>query len=161
MEFTKRKSPRIPNYDYSTANFYFLTVCTHEKRCIFGKPGNLNWMGKIAEENLLKIPVVFPNIRVDHYVVMPNHVHMILDVQNSGETDISVVMGQYKMSVTRKIRERIPDFPVWQRSFHDHVIRNQARYEQVWRYIEGNPMRWEDDCFYMGAEETERFREGQ
>ena len=161
MNLPKRKSSRIPNYDYSTANFYFLTVCTHEKRCIFGKPGSLNWMGKIAEETLRSIPDVFPDIRVDKYVVMPNHVHMILDVCKSGASDINVVMGQYKMTVTRKIRERKPEYPVWQRSFHDHVIRDQKRYEKVWLYIEANPMRWEEDCFYMASEQTDRFREGQ
>ena len=161
MNLPKRKSPRIPEFDYSTANYYFLTICTQGKRCIFGKPGDLNWMGKIAEENLLMISNIFPNVRVDHYVVMPNHVHMILDVQGSGISNINVVMGQYKMSVTKMIRQRKPDFQVWQRSFHDHVIRNQKQYEEIWVYIEGNPMKWEDDCFYMASEETDRFREGQ
>jgi REP element-mobilizing transposase RayT len=118
-------------------------------------------MGKIAEETLRSIPDVFPDIRVDKYVVMPNHVHMILDVCKSGASDINVVMGQYKMTVTRKIRERKPEYPVWQRSFHDHVIRDQKRYEKVWLYIEANPMRWEEDCFYMASEKTDRFREGQ
>ena len=138
MDLPKRKSPRIPGYDYSSANFYFITICTHEKRCIFGKPGALNWLGKCAEDNLHMISKIYPDIRIDKYVIMPNHIHVIFDIQES-KNDLAVAIGQYKMSVTKKIREKIPDFQVWQRSFHDHVIRNQAEYEKIWLYIEGNP----------------------
>ena len=155
MDLPKRKSPRILNYDYSTANFYFVTICTFEKKCIFGNPGKLNWMGKAAEENLRMISRLYPNIRLDKYVVMPNHIHMILAFQKSGETDLNVVVGQYKMSVTKRIRKDRPDFQVWQRSYHDHVIRNQARYERIWMYIENNPQKWEEDCFYISAEQDE------
>ena len=151
MDLAKRKSPRIPGYDHSTANFYFITICTQKKKCMFGKPGELNWMGKIAEENLLLIPELYPNIRLDHYVVMPNHIHAILDFQNSGEMDLNIVVGQYKMSVTKRIREKIPGVLVWQRSYHDHVIRNQPGYEKIWMYIENNPLKWEKDCFYRNT----------
>ena len=160
MDLPKRKSPRIPNYDYSSVNFYFVTICTHEKRCIFGNPGEPNRMGIIAEDCLLKIPKLHPEIRLDQYVVMPNHIHVIFDVQDS-KADLAVVIGQYKMSVTKKIREIIPELTVWQRSFHDHVIRNQSRYERIWCYIEDNPRKWEEDCFYIAAERDERQREGQ
>jgi len=106
------------------------------------------------------IPVRNPSIRLDKYVIMPNHVHAVFNVQDSN-SDLAVVIGQYKMSVTKKIRERIPDFVVWQRSFHDHVIRSQARYEKIWMYIENNPLKWDKDCFYVAAEKEERLRERQ
>ena len=161
MDLPKRKSPRIPGYDYSTVNYYFITICTHEKKCIFGEPGRLNRMGLVAEEYLLKIPKLHPKIRLDKYVVMPNHVHAILDVQESGKNaDLNVIIGQYKMAVTKRIRKFKPDFEVWQRSYHDHVIRNQSRYERIWNYIEDNPRKWEEDCFYMSADKNERLREG-
>lgn len=160
-ELPKRKSPRIPGYDYSSKNYYFITICSFEKRCIFGNPGNLNWIGKVAEENLLNISNIFSNIRVDKYVVMPNHVHMILDVQQSDGSDINVAIGQYKMSVTRTVRKIKPEYRVWQRSYHDHVIRNQAGYEKIWLYIENNPIKWEEDCFNMAADKNEDIREGQ
>ena len=156
MDLPKRKSPRIPGYDYTSANFYFITICTHEKKCIFGNPGELNWMGKAAEDNLLLISQQNPAVRLDKYVVMPNHIHMIMDFQKSGEADLNVVIGQYKMSVTKRIRQTIPEFQVWQRSYHDHVIRNQASYEKIWMYIENNPLKWEEDCFYVSASKDER-----
>ena len=162
MDLPKRKSPRIPDYDYSTVNYYFITICTHEKQCIFGDPGELNWMGKCAEESLLKISDYHSNIRLDKYVVMPNHIHAIFDVQDKGfKTDLTVIIGQYKMTVTKRIRAEKPGFQVWQRSFHDHVIRNQKSYEQIWQYIENNPLKWDEDCFYMASENDERVREGQ
>ena len=148
MDFPKRKSPRIPEYDYSEANFYFITICTDGKKCIFGEAGNLNWLGRIAEENLIKISSINPSIRLDHYVVMPNHIHAILDVGPDNQKNLSNVIGQYKMSVTKLARKKVAGFRVWQRSYHDHVIRNQVGYEKIWAYIENNPLKWEADCFY-------------
>lgn len=162
MERPMRKSPRIPKYDYSTANYYFITICTYQKRCIFGKPGELNWMGKHAERNLHRISELYSNILIDKYVIMPNHVHIIFDVRDcEKKNDLEMVIGQYKMSVTKEIRKVIPKFQIWQRSFHDHVIRNQHGYEKIWMYIDNNPIKWEEDCFYIPTEENEAFREGQ
>ena len=150
MDLPKRRSPRIPGYDYSSVNYYFITICTHEKKCIFGSPGILNWMGRCAEKNLRKISELNPEIKLDKYVVMPNHIHAIFDIWDSNKkNDLVVMIGQYKMSVTKKIREQKPGFQVWQRSFHDHVIRNQKQYEKIWMYIENNPLKWEEDCFYF------------
>ena len=133
MEFVKRKSPRIPGYSYSTPNYYFITICTAGKKCIFGAPDDLNVYGKFAEENLLKIPELYPKIQLDKYVIMPNHLHGIFVVQaetvEKGLEDLSIVLGLYKMSVTKKIHTLEPKKKVWQRSFHDHVIRGQKDYE--------------------------------
>ena len=89
----------------------------------------------------------FPNTEVDTYVIMPNHVHMILILKNEG-IPLPTIIGQYKSFVTRKIREYEPDCKVWQTSFHDHVIRSQQAYEKIWLYIESNPQNWSADCFY-------------
>ena len=149
MNFPKRKSPRIPNYDYSLPNYYFITICTYEKECLFGEPGALNLFGRYAEECILNIPRLHPEIQLDKYVIMPNHVHAILILSDMQENrNISTVIGQYKMAVTKKIRQINPEIIVWQRSFHDHVIRNQTGYEKIWEYIENNPIKWEEDCFY-------------
>ena len=157
MNFPERKSPRIPGYDYATPNYYFVTICTHEKVCLFGKPNQLNQMGQIAKEHLRQIPCIYPAIKLDKYVVMPNHVHAILIVEDSiGNKDLISAVGQYKMSVTKRIRSQYGPINVWQRSFHDHVIRNQRSYEKIWLYIEDNPRKWEDDCFYMKCSDDER-----
>ena len=146
--FHSRKHPRLKGFDYSSANYFFLTICTWEKACIFGHPGRLNAWGRIAEELLQEIGRHFDNVKVDKYVVMPNHVHMIL-VLDGGSIDMPQIIGQYKSSVTRTIRQMAPEQKVWQTSFHDHVIRGQKDYKRIWLYIEANPQNWEKDCFYQ------------
>lgn len=158
MELPKRKSPRIPGYHYAENNYYFITICTANKKCIFGRPSALNRFGKIAEECLLCIPGIYPHITIDHYVIMPNHIHIMFALENcqKEKTGVSIVriIGQYKMAVTKKIHKIKPDMEVWQRSFHDHFIRNQSGYEKIWQYIENNPAKWEEDCFYCNDCET-------
>ena len=80
---------------------------------------------------------------------MPNHIHVIVILEgNVGEENLIRLIGQYKMSVTKRIHEIKPEVPVWQRSFHDQVIRNQESYQKIWQYIDDNPRKWEEDCFY-------------
>lgn len=155
MPYYSRKANRLPYYDYSSANYYFLTICTDKRNCIFGKPGQLNSLGNIAARHLEKISVYYPNVRIDKYVVMPNHVHMILVLDNTKCPSVSRLMAYYKAGVTREIRNSIPDMEIWQRSFHDHIIRSQKDYERIWLYIESNPENWKKDMFYM--EETTHF----
>ena len=104
-------------------------------------------------EDLKAMENHFDRVRVDHCVVMPNHIHAIVVIGCDGENiknpSLEVVVGQYKSGVSRKIREIQPGFQIWQRSFHDHVIRNQADYMRIWNYIENNPVKWNEDCFYQ------------
>ena len=146
--FHSRKSPRLRQYDYTTPNDYFVTICTWEKKCLFWRTGVLNHYGEIAKQSFEEIGRHFPDVTVDKFVVMPNHVHGILVLQ-SGSTNLSAVIGQYKSYVSKQIHVFDADCRVWQASFHDHVIRSQKDYERIWLYIEGNPMRWEDDCFFL------------
>ena len=148
--YYSRKSARIPNFDYSSCNYYFVTICAYHRRCLFGQPNNLNELGKIIQEQIMQIPSHYESVILDHFVVMPNHIHMIIGLNGSG-SDLTHVIGQYKSGVTRIIRKTKPDIEVWQRSFHDHVIRNQKEYEKIWNYIEGNPMKWDEDCFYVAS----------
>ena len=146
--FHNRKNVRLKEYDYTTPNYYFVTICTDNKKCIFGRPGYLNESGKIAEKGLKKISIHFPSVKVDKTVVMPNHIHAIIELTGN-DCDLTTVVGSYKSYVTRKIREIAPNICVWQRSFHDYVIRSQKSYEKIWEYIETNPVKWEEDCFYV------------
>lgn len=156
MELRKRKPARIPKYDYSTPNYYFITICTDGKRCIFGGDKKVNQFGSVAEEYAERISAIYPNVQVDNYIVMPNHVHMILALQDvSGEqvkVTVEHVIGQYKSAVTKQIRKIDPKGKVWQRSFHDHIIRNQQEYEKIWQYVQFNWQKWEKDCFYIPCE---------
>ena len=161
MEYAKRKSPRISYYDYSLPNYYFITICTHNKKCIFGKPNQLNDCGEIARKSMEQISDIYPQVRVDKYTVMPNHVHAIIVLSGDMAVGIPHIIGQYKMSVTKHIRSMYPDMMVWQRSFHDHIIRNQKSYERIWEYIHNNPAKWEEDCFYNRDALSIMEREGQ
>ena len=73
--FHSRRHPRIPHYDYFQPNYYFVTVCAKDMRCLFGRAGEPNWRGSIAEKGLLQIREHFPNVCIDKYVIMPNHIH--------------------------------------------------------------------------------------
>jgi REP element-mobilizing transposase RayT len=154
MPFYKRKSPRIPNYDYSKGNYYFVTFCTYEHRCIFGRPGELNQFGLIAQRDILNIPQHYAGVTIDKFVVMPNHIHMIIVLEDRVDNpSISKIIALYKTGVTKQLRRFDPNLQVWQRSFHDHIIRNQKGYEQIWSYIDYNPIQWEMDKFYRDCDE--------
>jgi len=104
-------------------------------------------------QQLLQIPSHFPHVSIDHYVIMPNHIHAILVLDTAACTErsrpfptLSTIVGLYKSGVSRTA-----GFPVWQKSFHDHVIRNDADYRMIWNYIETNPVRWTLDKYYEQA----------
>lgn len=151
MDFYSRKSPRIPNYDYSLNGYYFVTICTHDKECLFGTPEKMNDFGSIAQRDLYAIESHYENVRIDKCVVMPNHIHAIIVIEGAITCDLNTIIGQYKSGVTRKIREFDPNRIVWQRSYHDHIIRNEKQYIKIWEYIENNPLKWEMDCFYCNS----------
>ena len=146
-KYPKRKNPRLKDYDYSSENYYFVTICTNGKKCIFGQSNQLNRYGEYAFQGLQEIPQHYPDVIVDKFVVMPNHIHAIVYV-SGGKSNLERVMGSYKSYVTKKIHESEPDKKVWQVSFHDHIIRNEQAYQKIWLYIDGNPMNWDKDCFY-------------
>ena len=147
-KYPNRRNPRLKNFDYASNKAYFLTVCTDNKKCLFGNPEELNFFGEIAKRGLLELETHYSGIRVDKMVVMPNHIHLILVLNDSSAT-VSSVIGSFKSYVSREIHKVQPDLVVWQKSFHDHIIRNEGEYQKIWLYIEGNPQNWNKDCFYM------------
>ena len=148
VRYPNRKNPRLKGYNYATPGYYFLTICTDGKRCLFWNNGKCNDLGIIASQAVKEIPLHTSTVKIDKYVIMPNHVHMIVVLEDK-ITNLSVVIGQYKSYVSKKIHEIKSDLKVWQVSFHDHKIRNQKQYEKIWMYIENNPIQWELDCFYI------------
>ncbi|MBO5317079.1 MAG: hypothetical protein J6A74_01390 [Oscillospiraceae bacterium] len=152
MELPRRKSPRIPGYDYAQEGYYFVTICTHDKKCIFGDGYVLNQIGKIAYEDLKTVGNHYSRLYIEKCVVMPNHIHAIVVIGCDGKEgtlpNLNIVIGQYKSGVSRKFHMFAPKRKVWQRSFHDHGIRSQEEYEKIWQDIDMNPQRWTDDCFF-------------
>lgn len=145
-----RKIIRLQNYDYSTNGAYFITICTKDKIKIFWddeETYELSTYGKVVESAIKNIPEHYPMINVDNYVIMPNHIHIILMIDNINEQinvpTISNVINQLKGYVTKTIGHSI-----WQSRFNDHVIRNEADYLKHFEYIENNPIKWELDDYY-------------
>ena len=150
MDLPKRKPTRIPGFDYGRQNYYFVTICTHKKACLFWKQNRLNDYGKIVEAAILQIPRVYSGVTVEKYAVMPNHIHAVIAIEEG--PSLTQIVGQLKATVTKKIHKTQGDILVWQRSFYDHIVRNQKDYERIWLYIHGNPQCWDEDCFYVSEE---------
>ena len=147
MDYTilrPRQNPRLHGYDYKNGNYYFVTVCTHHKQCVFGPAGQPNETGQMAAQGIEAIAEHFLGITVDEYVVIPNHVHMIL-VFPQGKSNLSAVVGSYKSHVSKMFHVEHPKMILWQRSFYDHVIRDEAAYLEIKRYIRENPLKWNLD----------------
>ncbi len=159
----KRKSTRLKNYDYSKVGVYFVTVCTENQRNILGSIvgegfplPRLSEYGRIVDDIIKELPLKYDAISVDYYVIMPNHIHLMVaishgDGRGNPSPTLSTVIGWLKYSTTKKINEisRSTGQKVFQRSFYDHVIRNRRDYEEHIRYIHDNPIRWKFDELYM------------
>ncbi len=166
-----RHSIRIAGYDYSQAGFYFVTICTHKGSCIFGEIVNsemiLNEFGKIAEKEWYRTVKLRPNINLGAFVIMPNHIHGIIEIQDRRGTTpraptrerfgkptsntIPTIIRGFKSSVTKQINllRKLTGVPVWQRNYYEHIIRDEISFQQITEYIRNNPMQWPDDRYYM------------
>lgn len=160
MELPKRKRNRLNEYDYSTPNAYFITICTENRRNLFwtdagaiiGRPDNvpLTNLGMIARQSIEDIPNHYPAVSVNHSVIMPNHIHLLLQINTDSDgrpmaaPTISTVINQTKGVVSKKA-----GFSVWQKGFYDHVIRSEQDYLDIWNYIEGNPGKWTEDKLFI------------
>ena len=164
----KRKGNRLTDYDYSRNGAYFITICTQGRQQIlwesdaFTEDDNvgasiarpqraptLSKTGKVVEQCIWEIPAHYPHISVEKYAVMPNHIHLLLLIQREQDgrpmvaPTVSTVMQQFKGIVSKQLSR-----PIWQKSFHDHIVRTEHGYAQIWQYIDTNPQLWHKDCFY-------------
>lgn len=162
--FYKRKHIRLREFDYSSANAYFITVCVRDKLPLLGAIRNgicgLSEIGCDIAHRLQNIPVLYPHVLLDEFIVMPNHFHALLFItQHQGEWmpnkfqrvttgSISSIINSAK-GATTKWCQRNNHFFDWQNKFHDHVIRNNHEYNSIKEYIITNPQRWRDDRFYV------------
>lgn len=147
-----RKSPRLQRFDYSSSGYYFITICTSEHRCLFcsvvvkNDIGEmlLNCNGEIVDRHIMQLNTRYPTVTIDKYTVMPNHIHMIVALDNYNSISLSRLIGLFKSGVSKEI-----GYPVWQRSFHDHIIRDETDYRNIWNYIDSNPAKWVLDRYYI------------
>ncbi len=159
----RRRPLRLTHFDYATHGAYFVTVCAHQRRCIFGDVDHdavrLAEPGEIVEKWWAAIPSKFPDVEIDRFVVMPNHVHGILwiiDRQDGGvpvdanRTSLPRIMQWFKTMSTNEFiragkRDRRPSGILWQRNYWERVIRDERSLDDIRLYIENNPRSWAED----------------
>ena len=158
-----RRSIRLKDYDYSQTGAYFITICTFDRKCIFGDISDgkmhLNQFGEIVKRCWLDLPNHYAHVILDTMVIMPNHIHciiMLTDESNAGvglkpapasKHGLPEIIRALKTFSSRRINELrgTPGTPVWQRNYYEHVIRKEAKLDEIRRYIVNNPIKWELD----------------
>ena len=170
-DLPKRKNIRLKNVDYSESGVYFITICTKNKEKLlwngeldiqnfnldlvgarFARPQGLplSKTGIVVEQNLNKLNDTYENAYLSSYVIMPNHLHIMVVISSDKEDGrakraptVSTMINQFKGAVTKQLGEN-----VWQKLFYDHIIRDKHDYEEISKYIHENPLKWQFDEFY-------------
>lgn len=156
-----RRSIRLPDWDYRNVGVYFVTICTHQRRCIFDDP-NLHEIAANAWTYIPNQPHA-QHVALDNWVVMPNHIHGLVEIVTSWEMGVAeinhvhgpqsgslgTILGNYKMLVTKRVKAMRgmgqTDFKVWQRGYWERVVRNERELQAIRKYIQDNPLRWSED----------------
>jgi len=174
----RRRTIRVLDYDYTQAGAYFITICTRNRECLLGEVVNgmvqLNAIGRLVEAVWLQTATVRPDIKLDAYVVMPNHFHAIFFIDESpgvtGAThrvaptknhsatrektqraagprsrSVGAIIGQFKSLVTKRLNLTPQHGSVWQRNYYEHVIRDEESLNRIREYIATNAQRWDSD----------------
>ncbi len=161
-ELPKRKHPRLDNFDYSSVGAYFVTICTQDKRCVLSHivgrglaPAEIKCTkyGEIAKEQLLLLEQRYGCLKIDKYVIMPNHIHIIFVLENdtagaSPRPTIMDIVCAYKSLTVRECKKNGFSGKLFQDSFYDHIIRGREDYDEITKYIYDNPVRWHCDELY-------------
>ena len=154
MDLRERKPNRIPEYDYSQNGAYFVTICTEDRKHTLARIVGDGFpvpkpIGTIAENLIRQIPDQYPTVSVDNYVIMPDHIHILLQISSAFGTGnpsptLGTIVGWYKYQLTKQanLLTGSQGQRILQRSYYDHVIRNQQDYNEIWDYITNNPRKW-------------------
>ncbi|MEP9410249.1 MAG: transposase [Candidatus Brocadia sp.] len=170
-EIHHRHSIRLRDYDYSQSGAYFVTICSWNRKCLFGEIVNgnmlLNEFGQIVKNEWQHTGIIRLNVELDVFVIMPNHMHgilIIVDDNNnrrgvlqyaptikssfkSPSKTIGAIIRGFKSSTTKQINQfrNTPGIPVWQRNYYEHIIRNDKELTRTREYIINNPLQWQSD----------------
>ena len=191
LKTERRKIMRLADYNYSQSGFYFVTICTNNHKCHFGNitetqdflslpRTNLSEIGKIAKKCWLEILEHFPETKLDEFTIMPNHIHGIIEIIDSRIVGhrhacalqyterqyqkLPVIIGSFKSAVTKQINQTGNQTSfAWQKSYYDHVIRNEESLQKIREYIINNSAKWQEDIenqkFFMSLNKKELERE--
>ena len=156
-----RKSMRLPTYNYHKNGSYFITICIQNRENRLGQIINekmiLNHAGLMVNQWLIYLTEHFKNITINHKIIMPNHIHFILDIEyfNQNTSTIAKMIQWFKTMTTNEyihgVKNSIyPQFNkrIWQRNYYEHIIRNENSFFQISQYIENNPRLWNSDVLY-------------
>jgi REP element-mobilizing transposase RayT len=160
-----RKHPRLKGYDYSQSGAYFMTFCIKDKEELLGRVDvgrgipdapfvELSEYGKVLKDTIEFTRKKTIEIEITKYVIMPNHVHLIvmIDSVSNGASRMprptNALIPKLISSIKRFTNKQI-GFNIWQRSFHDHIIRSHDEYLRIWKYIDENPLLWSDDIYFI------------
>ena len=155
MDLPNRKNNRLENFDYGKNGMYFITICTQNRRKILceivgggalaAPKIKLSEIGEIAEKYILSTNNI-PEITVDKYVIMPDHIHLLLWVRDINGTSKAPSptnnLISHSISTLKRFINKDVGYNIFQRSYYDHVIRNQHDYDETWKYIDNNPINW-------------------
>ena len=163
-QLPKRKPTRLKSFDYSKTGVYFVTLCTQNRKKILSKvvgvdvlgdPQSIELLayGDVANKYINQLNEFYSNIRIDQYVIMPNHIHILLFVRNDGSPRTSTPTKQtsavsHFVSTFKRFCNKEYGKNIWQRGFFDHIIRDREDYDEHVRYIAENPARWHCDELY-------------
>ncbi len=150
MEQPNRKYPRLKTFDYAGGGVFFVTICTRNKEKIFGSVVDgeqacvdLTELGIIAKTSMLSIPDAYSGVTLINGVVMPNHIHLLLQISENAQVSLLTIVRSFKTIVSKLWGQT-----VWQRSFYEHIIRNEQDALRCWKYIDENPKKWTLDKYY-------------
>ena len=168
MEKKNRKPTRLKDYNYSENGAYFITICTKDMQCILSTiVGDgaldvpllrLSEYGKTIEDEIIKMNGIYDNLNVSAYVIMPNHIHFLIVINNAQGTSgapsptscvgtsrapspTNSVVAKY-VSTLKRMTNKKCGVDLWQRSYYDHIIRNDEDYVMHLQYIDENPKKW-------------------
>jgi len=170
MIIKSRKNIRLRHYDYSQAGLYFITICIQQHKCLLGNIDDgvmiLNNAGKETSQCWLEITNFFPSVILHQHVIMPNHLHGIIELLGAplasrtraptrDAPTVGDVIGGFKSISTNRYIKGVNhsgwtpfDKKLWQRNYHEHIIRNEESLLQIIEYIDNNPLRWQLDKYY-------------
>ena len=154
MELPSRKNIRLQSWDYSTHAYYHVTICTHNRLKLLSTVDpktfevKLSDIGNCVDDAIAKAVERYPSVRVETYVIMPNHVHMLVAVDEQ-VIDLGRFIGFMKSYATRCARRVYPNLELWQRNYYDHILWKEKDYHAAWQYIADNPAKWATDDYYV------------
>ena len=161
-KFPKRKINRLKSWNYSNNGGYFITICTDNRKHILSKicvgdgfpVPQLTKTGQIVDDYLKNINLKYSCVTVSDSVIMPNHIHLLLFIDNNGTGNpsptVGNIIGWFKYNTTKSVNEEYKSAgnKLWQRSYYDHIIRDEKDYMEKRNYILTNPSKWVEDEYY-------------